>query len=436
VGARAGEGASHGHRPPRPHNDHVHPHAEHAEDPPPSLDLTVPDSALSPADLSRRRFLRWTGLLGAGVAGVSAAGPLATAAAETAPEASPRSGREPVAGWQWLTGDHHIHTQYSPDGLYRVIDQVRHANAFGLDWVVITDHGSVQHSKIGVERVNPDIKGARRTVKDTLVFQGLEWNIPAAEHATVFVFPGSREVDALKALENAYHSHSNYGDTTMRGDESFATNGFYADPVYSGGPNLTAGDYWPGFYSRTHVGARNFSYRAVMEGLRAGRVWVDHGRLIDSLDVRVEVVGGGQSQTLGGILSVRRDARLRLVITIVAATLPNWAGFVPQLRKLDLIRGAVTGPVSDRDTFQTPGTRVVQTWDTGSMPRVRLAYDLGEVGDGFFVRLRGSDGNKTAVGYLGAAVDAEGPAMDVVGDADPWVDLWFYTNPIWVLPRS
>ena len=22
--------------------------------------------------------------------------------------------------------------------------------------------------------------------------------------------------------------------------------------------------------------------------------------------------------------------------------------------------------------------------------------------------------------------------MDVLGDADPWTDLWFYTNPIWV----
>jgi hypothetical protein len=24
--------------------------------------------------------------------------------------------------------------------------------------------------------------------------------------------------------------------------------------------------------------------------------------------------------------------------------------------------------------------------------------------------------------------------MDVLGDADPWKDLWFYSNPMWVLP--
>ncbi len=91
----------------------------------------------------------------------------------------------------WLAGDHHIHTQYSPDAQYRVVDQVQHANAYGLDWMVITDHGSVAHAKIGVDKVNPDIVAAReRFDDDTLVFQGLEWNIPAAEHGTVFVHPG------------------------------------------------------------------------------------------------------------------------------------------------------------------------------------------------------------------------------------------------------
>jgi len=33
-------------------------------------------------------------------------------------------------------------------------------------------------------------------------------------------------------------------------------------------------------------------------------------------------------------------------------------------------------------------------------------------------------------------VDKAGPAIDVVGAANPWDDLWFYTNPIWVLPRT
>ncbi len=71
--------------------------------------------------------------------------------------------------------------------------------------MVITDHGSVAHAKIGVDKVNPDIVAARERFEDeTLVFQGLEWNIPAAEHGTVFVHPGPNEVAVLKEFENAF----------------------------------------------------------------------------------------------------------------------------------------------------------------------------------------------------------------------------------------
>jgi hypothetical protein len=179
-----------------PH-DHVHPHsgdeplAEH-------LDLGVPDQELPPSALGRRRFLQSAGVLGTAAAAGSLLG--AAPAAATAPARR----RIPRGGYLWLAGDHHIHTQYSPDGLYRVVDQVQHADAYGLDWMVITDHGSVQHARIGVERVNPDIRAARRDFPDMLVFQGLEWNIPAAEHGTVFVHPGPQEVSFLKQFENDY----------------------------------------------------------------------------------------------------------------------------------------------------------------------------------------------------------------------------------------
>ena len=117
-------------------------------------------------------------------------------------------------------------------------------------------------------------------------------------------------------------------------------------------------------------------------------------------------------------------------------SLPNWTQVVPALAKVDVIRGRVTGPVSDRDSFSTPDTAVATTFDvTGKSGVIELTYDLGRLDDGFYVRLRGSDGKRLAVGLNGAAVDPAGPAIDVVGDADPWQDLWFYTNPIWVLPR-
>ncbi|WLW51310.1 PHP domain-containing protein [Streptomyces sp. YU58] len=569
------------------HHHHRHEHGDghtHAHGPeeatalPAAFDTSVPDEALTPEQRSRRSLLRRAGLLGAGLAagGVLGATPAAAAPAAAAPATAGRR----THGFLWLAGDHHIHTQYSSDGKYRVVDQVRQGARHGMDWLVITDHGSATHAKIGVEKVNPDIREARSAYEDTLVFQGLEWNIPGAEHGTVFVHPGKNEVSVLKQFETDYDgsvkgasdstpanealavaglaflgdqvrrrkvkdalmlanhparrgvdspheirawrdatgsgrqiavgfegapghqaaglptplgmarargiydnnpsansfagyplesyrtwggfdwmtatvgglwdsllaegkpwwitansdSHQVYADTAVRGPGGdFNANGRYEDPVYGGRIDITQGDYWPGQYSRTHVGADGFSYAAVMDGIRAGRVWVDHGQLISGLDVRVS--GGGRWATLGGALHVRKGTNVTLTVDIALAGGPNWAGFTPELARVDVIQGDVTGPVSDRDTFTAPTAKVVTSYEIDKPSgTVRLTYRLGRVDRPLYVRLRGSDGNRSAVGAMGAAVDPAGPAIDVVGDADPWRDLWFYSNPVWVLP--
>lgn len=66
-------------------------------------------------------------------------------------------------------------------------------------------------------------------------------------------------------------SHQVYTDTAVRGgpDSDFTANGRHTDPVYGGRIDTTQGDYWPGQYSRTHVGSDGFSYAAVMDGIRA-----------------------------------------------------------------------------------------------------------------------------------------------------------------------
>lgn len=570
----------HGHS--HAHGHHHHDHGTGGGSLPPVLDLEVPDTELTPDQLSRRSMLRRTGLLGAGLAAgsvLAGAGPAAASQGQNQGknqnQQSPQSSRS--GGYLWLAGDHHIHTQYSSDGKYRVVDHVRQANAHGLDWMVITDHGSEQHAKIGVEKVNPDIVAARGQISDTLVFQGLEWNIPAAEHGTVFVHPGTNEVAVLKEFENSFDgavkkataatpanealaiagvnflaeqvrrrkvkdalflanhparkgidspheirawrdaqptiavgmegapghqaaglpapggpgsgrgyydgspgadsfsgyplesyrtwggfdwmtatvgglwdsllaegkpwwitansdSHSVYADSSVRGPGSdFNANGRYEDPVHGGALNLGDGDFWPGQYSRTHVGAASFSYQSVMDGIRAGRVWVDHGGLISGLNAQLR--SGGKTVTLGDVLHVRRGSQVDLVVEISLANGPNWAQFVPKLARVDVIQGDVTGRVSDKDVFTTPDTKVVKSFEVNkSTGSVRLTYSLGRVDKPVYVRMRGTDGNRTAVGLRGAAVDPAGPAMDVVGDADPWKDLWFYSNPMWVLP--
>ncbi|CAL9383448.1 hypothetical protein SUDANB6_01109 [Streptomyces sp. enrichment culture] len=565
-----GHGHGHGH-----HHGHGHDHDHDHEVPvlPAAFDTSVPDEALTPEQRSRRSLLRRAGLLGAGLAAGSVLG-------QAAPAAAAAAGSRRNKGFLWLAGDHHIHTQYSSDGKYRVVDQVRQGARHGMDWLVITDHGSATHARIGVEKVNPDIREARAAYEDTLVFQGLEWNIPAAEHGTVFVHPGKNEVAVLKQFETDYDggvkgatdstpanealavaglaflhdqvrrrkvkdalmlanhparrgvdspheirawrdatpasrriavgfegapghqaaglpaplgmgrargiydnnpgansfpgyplesyrtwggfdwmtatvgglwdsllaegkpwwitansdSHQVYADTAVRGTGGdFATDGRYPDPVYGGRIDITQGDYWPGQYSRTHVGADGFSYAAVMDGIRAGRVWVDHGQLIDALDVRV--AGGGRWATLGGALHVKKGTRVTLTADVTLAGGPNWAGFVPRLARVDVIQGDVTGEVEDKDTFTAPTAKVTKSYEVDkSTGTVRLTYDLGRVDRPVYVRLRGTDGNRTAVGAMGAAVDPAGPALDVAGDADPWRDLWFYSNPVWVLP--
>ncbi|WP_405652161.1 PHP domain-containing protein [Streptomyces sp. NBC_00019] len=565
----------HGHHHHRHDDDHGHAH-EAASALPATFDPSVPDEALTPEEQSRRTLLRRAGLLGAGLA----AGNVLAGATPAAAAPAAGSGGRRSHGLLWLAGDHHIHTQYSSDGKYRVVDQVRQGARHGLDWMVITDHGSTTHAKIGVDKVNPDIKEARAAYEATLVFQGLEWNIPAAEHGTVFVHPGKNEVAVLKQFETDYDgsvkgasdstpanealavaglnflaeqvqrrkvkdalmlanhparrgvdspheirgwrdatgsgrqiavgfegapghqaaglpaplgmarargiydnspsagsfagyplesyrtwggfdwmtatvgglwdsllaegkpwwitansdSHQVYGDTAVRGPGGdFNANGRYEDPVYGGKIDITQGDYWPGQYSRTHVGADGFSYAAVMDGIRAGRIWVDHGQLLSGLDARMS--GGGRWATLGGALHVKKGTNVTLTVDVALADGPNWAGYVPKLARVDVIQGDVTGPVADQDTFTAPTAKVARSYGVDeSSGVVRLTHQLGRVDRPLYVRLRGSDGNRTAVGAMGAAVDPAGPAIDVVGDADPWLDLWFYSNPIWVLP--
>ncbi|MQY16154.1 hypothetical protein SRB5_63470 [Streptomyces sp. RB5] len=571
-------------------HDHSHSHSHHHGADEATLaaaDTSVADSDLSPGALSRRRLLKAAGVTGALTAGMSGMLGVTPAMADDARKGKDQDepGGDGRGVRHWLAGDHHIHTQHSSDGQYTVLDQAQHGAAFGLDWMVITDHGGATHARLGVDLVNPDILAARANLRDTLIFQGLEWNIPAAEHGTVFVAPGKNEVEVLKQFENDYDgsvrgatgntpanealavagiqwlgtqkdkrrvedalflanhparngidsphevrawrdadpriavgwegapghqaaglptgygggqgrgyysnsagansfpgyppesyrswggfdfytatvgglwdsllaegkpwsisansdSHVNWGDTSRRPDGSdsaqFDRDGRYGDPVYAGRQNLTAGDFWPGMYSRTHVGAVDRGYTAVMRGIRDGRVWVDHGRLVKNLDVRLVASGRGHGEeTLGGTLTAKRGSRLQLVVTVTAQDVPNWGMFLPLLNRVDLIRGAVdvSHAASDRDKLTAPDTKVVAQTDTsGRTGTYTLRYDLGTLDEAFYVRLRGTDGNRQQPGYHGAATDPAGPAIDVVGDADPWRDLWFYTNPIWVLP--
>ncbi|MEU4743897.1 hypothetical protein AB0G02_26000 [Actinosynnema sp. NPDC023658] len=153
-----------------------------------------------------------------------------------------------------------------------------------------------------------------------------------------------------------------------------------------------------------------------------------HGRLVDGLTVRVRSLGEGDNRgvTIGGRTFVRRGDDVEVVVEVDLARGANFAGVVPRLAKVDLIAGPVTGPAEDRDAFTAPATRVVKSFEVSRAARgtVRFAHAFRRVEGAFYLRLRGSDGNRlTSDGH---------PVVDVVGDADPWSDLWFYANPVFV----
>ncbi|MFB9299200.1 PHP domain-containing protein [Kibdelosporangium philippinense] len=147
---------------------------------------------------SRRRFLT----LGAAVAGASL-GAAPPVSADITTELGRLLGRN---RYRWLVGDHHTHTQYSYDAMYTVDNVVAGARLHGADWLVITDHGYPAHEKSSVEATNVDVRAARRKHRDVLLWQGIEWNVPGAEHATVFFTPGHDEATLLRRFERDHDS--------------------------------------------------------------------------------------------------------------------------------------------------------------------------------------------------------------------------------------
>lgn len=469
---------------------------------------------------------------------------------------------------RWVVGDHHVHSTFSPDGHHTIGGQVRRARQSGVDWMVVTDHGSRRHVEDS-EGALREIARARRAFPGMLVFQGLEWNVPGAAHGTVFVSPGPDALDVIRDFERKFDgdvqdaregsaanellavealewlgrrvdekivddaivvvnhpSSDGYNHPRLlrrwRDAEGGVAIGFEGAPGHQGakltpytervrgfygygprensfvrypdsaydtwggfdwmtatvggmwdsllsegsrwwitassdshlnrdvvrplrydrrqeaGDDLEACDFWPGVYSRTHVEVADVTYHSLMRSLRQGRMWVDHGHLVGALDVHLRTTDLQQDVGLGGTLRPRRGQAIEMIVTISTQGRPNPAGLLPELSRVDVIRGAVTGRVDDVDSFTAPDTRVTEQIDTSERRGTySLVLALGEVEHPMYLRLRGTDARRTQTGLLGHSVDPCGPARDRDADAvDPWLDLWFYTNPVWVEPAG
>lgn len=459
----------------------------------------------------------------------------------------PTAGALPQPGRQWLPGDHHIHSEYSADyetdpkspqtapipllgkdGRYAIVKNAQMARQFGLRWMVSTDHGGPNHSKLNYEQAWPEVNRARAAVPEMLIFYGMEFDTPAGDHSSLIIpFTGDereqlraiesgfskrepwprddarwdtegRMIDALKAMRDqkappllianhpsrsatapfAWGLYSpaefrNWNDTAPRvaigmegapghqagaikpdgsPDPTGNRGGYGRAPTLGGFDQMTAilggfwdsmlaegrrwfitatsdshanwrdggNDFWPGEYSKTFVQARA-DHRDIVDGLRSGRIFVVTGDLVSEVDVIAS--SGSAKAGIGGTLEVRKGQPLDITIRLRDPAAANAGGRKPDVARVDLIIGSITGPVVDRTTALAPQTAVSRRFTTTDWRRegeiITMTHRIPAVTGPIYLRVRGT-----------STAELE-PTGDPRGE-DPWSDLWFYANPLFV----
>jgi len=136
------------------------------------------------------------------------------------------------AGRAWQPGDHHVHSEWSVDwdrsttpptplpggdSPYTRSRNARQALTYGLTWMVHTDHGGPGHSAVTRDHAWPALQRARRDAPTLIQFNGMEFDVPAAEHASLIIAPSANERDELIEIERRF-SRNERVDGVQRDD--------------------------------------------------------------------------------------------------------------------------------------------------------------------------------------------------------------------------
>ena len=457
---------------------------------------------------------------------------------------------------QWLAGDSHIHSHWSADydetknppepiigvdGRYATPINAHRARMYGLSWMVTTDHGGPNHSKLNLTRAYAELKSSREMVPEVLQFYGMELNMPAMDHHTLIIPHSEKEASMLYDIESRFDSHDAWPSDPSRNTETQAkralehiktlpllplmfanhpsrsatgvgmyglneprelrANNSLAPDVYhgmEGAPGHQAGtlapdgsqkrdaagkpagyrgaysrqgaltfggfdqmtaivggfwdsmlgegrrfwilatsdshahyadtarpgsDFWPGEYQKTYVLAQR-SYTGVLDALRSGRIFGVAGDLITKLDVQAE--SGNRTAVIGETLSVAKGQPVTLTVSFSDPDARNVHGDDPRVSRVDVIIGDVRGMSEDATSDRNPTTKVLSRFSDKQWTRNGDTYTFSTTlpasARDYYVRIRGTN-----------TTDAE-PPMDVAGE-NPWSDLWFYSNPIFVEVR-
>ncbi|SFP47612.1 hypothetical protein [Amycolatopsis rubida] len=83
-----------------------------------------------------------------------------------------------------------------------------------------------------MEPTSRDVLAAQRRHPDLLLWQGMEWNVPGAEHATLFFQAGRDQASVLREFERGF-------DWRLTGSESSSTKRWRSG-VCGGSPSRNA----------------------------------------------------------------------------------------------------------------------------------------------------------------------------------------------------
>jgi hypothetical protein len=140
---------------------------------------------------------------------------------------------------RWLAGDHHVHSRFSAkyastpsspdappqpelggDGNNTIIRNAEMGHAFGLSWMVSTDHGGPLHARLNAEHAYPELLQARIAVPDLILFYGMEFDTPGAEHSSLIIPRSDHEREDLLRLETRYGRREPWPADSARDEET------------------------------------------------------------------------------------------------------------------------------------------------------------------------------------------------------------------------
>lgn len=147
---------------------------------------------------------------------------------------------DPTGERRWLAGDHHVHSEFSVDyepdprnadstprairggdGNNSIPRNAVMARRFGLTWMVSTDHGGPNHSKINAEQAYPEFLAARDAVPDMILFYGMEFDTPGADHSSLILPRTEAERETLFDIESRFAKREPWPEDAGRDTEPF-----------------------------------------------------------------------------------------------------------------------------------------------------------------------------------------------------------------------